>query len=39
MEAHSINSYPQNTSFDGDYGNATGPDGTYTGLLLQTGGI
>jgi hypothetical protein len=28
---------PQNTSFDGDYGNATGPDGTYTGLLLQTG--
>jgi hypothetical protein len=28
---------PQNTSFDGDYGNATGPDGTFTGLLLQTG--
>lgn len=28
---------PQATSFDGDYGNATGPDGTYTGLLLQTG--
>jgi hypothetical protein len=24
---------PQNTSFNGDYGNATGPDGTYTGLL------
>jgi hypothetical protein len=28
---------PQNTSFDGDYGNATGPDGTFTGVLLQTG--
>lgn len=28
---------PQNTSFAGDYGNATGPDGTFTGLLLQTG--
>jgi hypothetical protein len=28
---------PQSTSYEGDYGNATGPDGTYTGLLLQTG--
>ncbi|MFT5252476.1 MAG: hypothetical protein ACI87N_001486 [Flavobacteriales bacterium] len=28
---------PQNTSYDGDYGNATGPDGSFTGLLLQTG--
>ncbi len=29
----------QNTTFDGSYGNATGPDGTNTGLLLQTGGF
>jgi hypothetical protein len=28
---------PKNTTYDGDYGNATGPDGTFTGLLLQTG--
>ena len=28
---------PKNSTFDGDYGNATGPDGTFTGLLLQTG--
>jgi hypothetical protein len=29
-------SFCQNTTY-GDYGNATGPDGTFTGLLLQTG--
>jgi hypothetical protein len=26
--------FPKNTSY-GDYGNATGPDGTFTGLLLK----
>jgi starch-binding outer membrane protein SusE/F len=28
---------PTNVNFDGDYGNATGPDGSNTGVLLQTG--
>ena len=28
---------PQSSGFDGDYGDAVGPDGVYSGKLLQTG--